>query len=1573
MNPANCIASGAAVTLKGFNYNKPPLAPKPKLVSHLTFKVPFSHMSRPCSSTRGPKPPIAPKPIVLHDPEDQDTSPLSHIDQHGYTNGRWLPLDQNLDQENTPEDSLIGGEELKEENTTEDSLSGGEELNEENTPEDSLIGGEELNEENTQKDCLGGGEELNEENTQKDSLIGGEELNEENTPVKPQHDSCNLRSVINTPSDGNEENMEQEEKDWGLVDNVLPEDTLGCYDTGFPLESADVVEMNDMDVTGDINPKGCYAGEALADTDDLSVCDLYVTSIEEEEPGYTCECGPGEEEIVVARRKSEEDRRNEEEETSESKVGGVTESFSEEPIDLVADIEVTRFQEEVDVGVDKYKPYSIIDEEPITSDYTMEESECQLGAEQLFHQEKEAVDPNLEPNYISTEDIVDSEQGFTEVKAHVLAERENTPEESTLVTSETTEPSEYAAIGDDDSLCDDLGEIGQIECVSSEDYVEIGDDSDDDDGDDQNKENMTRSCQKTLPAVQTLGDLQNQSNKQPRSRLVSISMTTDTSHGWFSDSQQLSPDSSDKIRVKEDLDGHIVPFLDESTDTEDNLSDEHVYEEAGFDSEGESVLHFDRKSIVNRSRSVSGKVPETVLEEPGSDYHLQNYCEVGLNQSGPALSSSPMLNSTRGLRRPHRFLLYPRSFSMEGRDPPLCVYREVSQGEMGLDSLSLPSVMGSSGSFSQQSYVPSSGLSTPTSAVDIPPPFELAYITKKPITKSSPSLFIEGDCLDRQKKKKSTFKRFLMLKFRRKSEKKLQADVNVPCSRSPESGRHVPASVLDSDRHSMASSPQLLSRVLCKPQRSPESPSTFLLYKDVKRKRGSVAFLNRSVARVESFEERSHAPFTPLPLSKPRSISFPNADMSDYENLPAQALSSDYENIQIPSTRPVRLGNFPGFFDRPIRVLSSANETDGYVDMSSFPGFESKAQSPEEESESAYTEAYNVCSIADAPRWGSEVKAGEKEVGEEYHGRTSEEEEEEGGAESNYDRQNDGRSRAFYIAKELLDTERLHVKALKLLQEDFREAVGAAVGDEGDPVLDEERLREILNGLPDVYTLHRRILTELENRIRLWDESQRIADVVLSRKSEFVVFTNYIGHYDRRMSLLDDSCATSPAFSAIVRQYEQSPAGEDVSLKHQLLQVIVRVAQYRMLLTDYLNNLSPDSREYQDTQAALVFVSDIADQANDNLKYGENLLRLVNIQYSVQGQKDLLQPDRVFVKEGTLMKVSRKCRQPRHLFLMNDVLLYTYPQQDGKYRLINTLPLTGIKVSKPIIDGVQNALRIEGAEISITLAASSCSERGDWFHTLSRTVSDNARGVGTFSSSSGESLHQARERLWLALGDKAPTLVPMSHVMMCMNCTSDFSLTLRRHHCHACGRIVCRSCSRNRYPLKYLKDHMAKVCDHCYSELKKRGGDLSGPTGTDSPRSNRRSSRPLSAVFQNIHPPSLWRHRKGTASLTQVSLPEDSCMSGSLQRKRTKRSWKRLWFRLKDKVLYTYLTREEKVASESLPLLGFTVKLPDRPGGEETTNVFELYHKKTLYYTFKAEDNHTAKRWVNAMEEATVL
>ncbi|XP_069563829.1 FYVE, RhoGEF and PH domain-containing protein 5b isoform X1 [Brachyistius frenatus] len=1350
----------------------------------------------------------------------------------------------------------------------------------------------------------------------------------------PRTDS---ETVSRRPQD--EEGTEEEDaiqrmdEDWRLTDSVLKEEAdsleaLWVSDARLPADSEEAVEMIETDTTEDMDAEGCDAGEALADTDGLSVGDFSVNSVDE-----------------VAGRSSSSEHRDVKETQEKFRIkedgstaDDLTESLTDEP-GVITKEDMDDFEgEEKDeesasdcsftcsilklrcghkMKSEKLQKISFYDSRPEVFDGT----ERVAGAED---------DPAHEPFYVSSEDIINRE---------VMQRKDDGRPERTLT---QTPVFSLNSRGLSARKHERAAENGQIVCVSLEDYVDVGDG--DEYGSNSCHEDQVRTCQRGMSVVpEGHDDVFNHSDFQPRSRRVSVSVPTDTDTSLtssLSDSQLLSPNDSDVFA--DDLDGHIVPFLDDTTDTEQDISDEPVYEEPGFSLEAENVFPFERRDAGIRSRSLSHRLTNNV--ENVALQFLQRPYMSGFGQ--PALSSSPTMSSTRhkSYSKPHYLSLYPRSLSMEGQGAPLGVYREGSPRQRG--------ALCSSESFSRSSPLSSSALSTPTSVVDIPPPFELAYITKRPITKSSPSLLIEGDSSEKNRKKKSSIKRFLMLKFRWKTENKSAVDVKSPS----ESGHRAPCRLLDSGRRSVSSSPQLSSAR--KPQVSPDPASGFLFYEESRRKGNSVAFLNRSVVRVESFEDRSRVPFTPLPLTKPRSISFPNTDTSDYENVPA--ISSDYENLQVPQRRPVRQPPYTDFFNRPCRVLSAANETDGYVDMSSLPGFENKTQASEQETESAYTEAYNVCSLAAAPQTAAGDGGGGAGA-EEDQGRTSEEED--GGTDNHYDRQADGRSGAFYIVKDLVDTERLHVKGLKLLQEDFREAVGSTV--EGENVLDDERLREILNELPDVYALHRSILTELETRLRHWEESPRIADIFLCRKAEFLVFTTYIGHYDRSMSLLEDSCRTSPAFAAIVQQFEEkSPSGEKVSFKHQLLQVVVRVAQYRMLLTDYLNNLSPDSREYEDTQAAVAIVSDIADQVNDSLKHGENLLRLVNIEYSVRGQRDLIQPGRVFVKEGTLMKVSRKSRQPRHLFLMNDVLLYTYPQQDGKYRLKNTLPLTGLKVSKPVIENVQNALKMEGTDVSITLSASSFLEREDWFYTLTRSVTEHTRG----NSCSGE----ARDRLRLSLGEKAPTLVPVSQVMMCMNCTSDFSITLRRHHCHGCGRIVCRSCSRNRYPLKYMKDRMAKVCDHCYSELKKRGGDAS-LSAQSSPRVNR-SSRPLSAVFHNIHPPNIWRHRKGTASFTQATVSEEGLISGSLQRsKKSKRNWKRLWFLLKDKVLYTYRAQEEKVASESLPLLGFTVKLPDQPEGNEEANVFQLYHKNTLFYSFRAEDNFTAQRWVNAMEEATVL
>lgn len=58
-----------------------------------------------------------------------------------------------------------------------------------------------------------------------------------------------------------------------------------------------------------------------------------------------------------------------------------------------------------------------------------------------------------------------------------------------------------------------------------------------------------------------------------------------------------------------------------------------------------------------------------------------------------------------------------------------------------------------------------------------------------------------------------------------------------------------------------------------------------------------------------------------------------------------------------------------------------------------------------------------------------------------------------------------------------------------------------------------------------------------------------------------------------------------------------------------------------------------------------------------------------------------------------------------------------------------------------------------------------------------------------------------------------------------MKCREPFNpLTRRRHHCRACGCVVCWKCSDNKAALAYDGNKMNKVCKSCYSILRAQRG-----------------------------------------------------------------------------------------------------------------------------------------------------
>uniref|UniRef100_A0AAQ5YEA4 FYVE, RhoGEF and PH domain containing 6 n=1 Tax=Amphiprion ocellaris TaxID=80972 RepID=A0AAQ5YEA4_AMPOC len=517
------------------------------------------------------------------------------------------------------------------------------------------------------------------------------------------------------------------------------------------------------------------------------------------------------------------------------------------------------------------------------------------------------------------------------------------------------------------------------------------------------------------------------------------------------------------------------------------------------------------------------------------------------------------------------------------------------------------------------------------------------------------------------------------------------------------------------------------------------------------------------------------------------------------------------------------------------------------------------------------------------------------------------------------------RKKVVHIAQEIMSSEKVinpHVSP-----QDFRDAVAKATRQNGKPVVDERILSQILYYLPQLYQLNRDLQRELEERVAHWSDHQRLSDIFVQKGPYLKMYSTYIRQFDNNVALLDEQCRKNPAFAAVVREFEMSPRCASLALKHYLLKPVQRIPQYQLLLTDYLKNLPEDSEDYKDTQAALSIVKEVANHANDIMKQGDNFQKLMQIQYSLNGHHEIVQPGRVFLKEGTLMKLSRKVMQPRMFFLFNDALMYTTPVQSAQYKLNSVLSLAGMKVSKPSQEAYQNELNIESVERSFILSASSATERDEWLEAIAKAIDDYTKKKITFISSRSVVDSGA------PLGSKAPIWIPDLRATMCMICTCEFTLTWRRHHCRACGKVVCQACSANKYYLEYLKNQPARVCDHCFAKLQENVSPIK------------------SGAFSFTR-----KQKKIPAALKEVSAnTENSSMSGYLNRsKGNKKQWKRLWFVIKNKVLYTYAASEDVAALESQPLLGFFLR--EEKNGPAQKLQFKLYHKNTLFYIFKADD-----------------
>ena len=427
--------------------------------------------------------------------------------------------------------------------------------------------------------------------------------------------------------------------------------------------------------------------------------------------------------------------------------------------------------------------------------------------------------------------------------------------------------------------------------------------------------------------------------------------------------------------------------------------------------------------------------------------------------------------------------------------------------------------------------------------------------------------------------------------------------------------------------------------------------------------------------------------------------------------------------------------------------------------------------------------------------------------------------------------------KVFFIAREMMTSEKVFVDILRLLNVEFREFVQTARRESKSGILSDADFSRIFSNLPELQTLNEDLLQDFESRVENWNTNKKIADVIVKKGPFLKLYTTYIREFTSVNHHFEDCCAKHPKFAKLVKEFEKKERCRNLKLKHFMLRPVQRLPQYKLLLEDYLKHIDENSEDFDDTASALRIVSDAADHANDTIKQGDKFRKMLRLQ-SRLGDLELIRPGRDLVKEGELQKMSRKGVGPRYFVLMSDCLLYctyagSWSGDSTSLRVTYKIPLSAlqVRVTSTAAGGVaeyENEFNITSPVRSCTLRASSVAERNEWLDALNSAIEEHINRKATFSSFStascgsisvGNPNHPAggvvagvEERI----GTSAPVWIPDRRVTMCQNCTAEFSVLVRRHHCRACGKVVCATCSGNRAPLRYRDYEAARVCDSCY-------------------------------------------------------------------------------------------------------------------------------------------------------------
>ncbi|XP_022535329.2 FYVE, RhoGEF and PH domain-containing protein 4a isoform X3 [Astyanax mexicanus] len=529
----------------------------------------------------------------------------------------------------------------------------------------------------------------------------------------------------------------------------------------------------------------------------------------------------------------------------------------------------------------------------------------------------------------------------------------------------------------------------------------------------------------------------------------------------------------------------------------------------------------------------------------------------------------------------------------------------------------------------------------------------------------------------------------------------------------------------------------------------------------------------------------------------------------------------------------------------------------------------------------------------------------------------------------------------YKIANELLQTEKAYVARLNLLDQVF---CAKLMEEAGKGIFPVDVVKNIFSNISSINAFHSQfLLPDLEKRMGEWETTPRIGDILQKLTPFLKMYAEYVRNFDKAMELLKQWTDRSPQFKATIQEIQKQEVCGSLSLQHHMLEPVQRVPRYEMLLKDYLKKLPQDHVDRRDAEKSLEIIATAATHSNTAIRKSENLKKLLEIYEMLGEEEDIVNASNEFIKEGHILKLAARntSAMDRYLFLFNNMLLYCVPKFSlvgQKFTVRTRIGIDGMKVAETYNEDYPHTFQVSGKERTLELQASTQQDKEDWIKAFQETIEIFHQKNETFKTASKE----VEEVSISELGKRAPRWIRDNEVTMCMKCREPFNaLTRRRHHCRACGYVVCWKCSDNKASLEYDGNKMNKVCRDCYSIL------------TGHSESEEKEGK-----------------KKGILEIEAAQFSGSSIMCGFLQYCEKNKPWQKVWCVIPEKealVLYLYGAPQDVKAQSTIPLLGYSVDDAARPADPPAS--FRLSQSKSVH-SFAAESEELKQRWLRVIRLA---